>query len=114
MRFHVFISSWAPGDRFAANPDMADISIPVHPNVVGNKSIGVFHFVIEYLMDGAYDFDLRPGHSNAMTKQISCRPLAPAIPFPLVRNNLIRESRTWQMPFRAGHPIRRDSNASTA
>jgi hypothetical protein len=31
---------------------MADISIPVHPNVVGNKSIGVFHFVIEYFMDG--------------------------------------------------------------
>jgi hypothetical protein len=49
---------------------MADISIPGHPNVVGDKSIGVFHFAIEYFIDGGYDFDLRPDHSNAMIDHI--------------------------------------------
>jgi hypothetical protein len=84
---------------------MADISIPGHPNVVGDKSIGVFHFVIEYFMDGGYDIDLLPGHPNTMIEQISCRPLALAMPFPLVCNNFIRQSRTWHMEFLLGDSI---------
>jgi hypothetical protein len=56
-------------------------------------------------MDGGYDFDLRPGHSNAMIEQISCRPLALAMPFPLLCNNFIRQSRTWHMQNRPSHPI---------
>jgi hypothetical protein len=49
--------------------DQLNISISGHPNLVGDKSISVFHFVIEQCMDGGYDFDIRPRHSNSMMDQ---------------------------------------------